>query len=166
MICNDAAVAIIKEEEGMRLSAYLCPAGVWTIGYGHTGDVKLGDKLKSEHVADTILREIDIPLSEAIVERAVKRKLNGNQFSALVSFVFNVGAGRKLGAHGPDDLGRDGFVTLATGRPSRLLECVNVGAFKAAAAEFGKWVHSGGKVLPGLVRRRQREAALFLQAVN
>lgn len=143
MIVNDAARKIIMDSEGLRLSAYLCPAGKWTIGYGHTGDVKNGDVI-TRHQAEVIL-EYDLHRFEQAVERLAP-KANANQFSALVSFAFNLGVGAL--------------------EKSKLLKELNAGRVLNAANEFDRWVYAGGKVLPGLVKRRAAERALFLQKVN
>lgn len=161
MNTNAAGRQIIMESESLRLQAYLCPAGRWTIGYGHTGDVKQGDTI-TEHQAEVIL-ELDIDRVEKIVERAVIVTLNTNQFSALVSFAFNIGPG----ARGV----KSGLVTLKDGRPSTLLEKVNSCRFLAAAEEFPRWTNDhdaqGNPVpLPGLVKRRAAERALFLQSIS
>jgi lysozyme len=141
MKINAAGLALLKHHEGCKLEAYLCPAGVPTIGFGHTGSgVKLGQKI-SQHQADVIL-EHDLERFEDCVERSMKgRPLNENQFSALVSLCFNVG--------------ELNFVN------STLRKLALRGDFAGAAAEFGRWVHGGGKVLPGLVARRADERALF-----
>lgn len=131
------------DAESCRLSAYRCPAGVLTIGYGHTGDVKPDDVI-TQHQADAIL-EVDLQRFEMAVDQLAPR-INANQFSALVSFAFNVGI---------DALEK-----------STLLRCVNGGQFKAAAVEFSKWTHAAGVVLPGLVKRRAAEAQLFLTPVS
>lgn len=138
-VINDAGRAIVTAHEGLRLDAYLCPAGVWTIGYGHTGDVKEGDQI-TEHQAEAIL-EVDLHRFEQAVERLAPRA-NANQFSALVSFAFNVG--------------------VAAFEKSTLLRLFNLGQHVAAAAQFDVWVKAKGKVLPGLVKRRAAEKALFL----
>ena len=157
MRTNAAGIALIKRFESLRLKAYKCPAGVWTIGYGHTGDVKAGDVI-TEHQADAIL-DVDLDKFERIVSEAVKCPLSENQFSALVSFVFNVGPGRA--AKGKDP-GRDGFVTLKSGKPSTMLRRLNEGGGPLAAApEFAKWNKAGGAVLTGLVARREAERQLF-----
>lgn len=139
MKINDAGRAIIKDNEGLRLDAYLCPSGVPTIGYGHTGDVKLGDRI-TEHQADVIL-ELDLErFEEGVAE--VAPSANQNQFSAMVSFAFNVGLKAFVG--------------------SALLRAFLAGQLSAAASQFDRWVHGGRKVLPGLVKRRAAEKALFL----
>lgn len=141
MRCNEAGKAIIREAEGLRLEAYLCPAGKWTIGYGHTGaDVHEGLVI-SEADADGLLSS-DIKWAEEAVSSAVKVPITSNQFSALVDFTFNVGAGNF--------------------RSSTLLRKLNAGDVAGAAEEFGKWTKAGGKVLPGLVKRRAAGRDLFL----
>lgn len=137
---NAKAVELIKRFEGLRLSAYLCPAGVWTIGYGHTGDVKRGDRI-TEHQANAIL-DVDLEAAERMVEELIEVPLTDNEFGALVSFAFNFGRKR-----------------LAT---STLRAYLNQGKRLEAAAEFPKWKHAAGRVVPGLVRRRMAERELFL----
>ena len=90
MKTSDNGIAFIKRHEGVRLQAYLCPAGVWTIGYGHTSSVKQGDRI-SQSQADTYLRA-DLRTAEQAINKQ-RLNLNQNQFDALVSFVFNVGSG-------------------------------------------------------------------------
>lgn len=143
MIINDKARQIIKDSESLRLDAYRCPAGVWTIGYGHTGDVAEGQRI-TPHQAEAIL-EVDLDKFELGVG-ALAPKANANQFSAMVSLAFNIG----LTAFGK----------------STLLKEHRAGRHLNAAVEFGKWTHGGGKVLPGLVKRRAREAALYLEAIQ
>lgn len=139
MITNAAGRALIKSFESLRLAAYLCPAGVPTIGWGHTGDVKMGTSI-TEHQAEAIL-SVDLDRFERAVT-ALAPQANENEFAALVSFAFNCGTN-----------------ALAV---SSLLRYFNQGSKLAAAQEFGVWVHGGGKVLPGLARRREAERALFL----
>src|SRR6056297_1276916 len=94
MKINSAGLKIIKESEGLRLKAYKCPAGVWTIGYGHTKGVREGDVITEEE-AEKLLQE-DVMLTEQFITRIasrLKKTIDGNQFSALVSFVYNIGTG-------------------------------------------------------------------------
>lgn len=140
MVINDKGRQIIETYEGCKLEAYVCPAGVLTIGFGHTGDVKKGDRI-TQHQAEVIL-EYDLERFETAVGQMAP-KANANQFSALVSFAFNVG-------------------TEAL-RKSTLLKKFLAGAPLGAADEFSKWTHAGGKELPGLVKRRAAEKALFLE---
>lgn len=131
---------LIKSFEGLELEAYLCPADVWTIGYGHTGNVKEGDSItKAEAEA---LLEKDLAVFRNGVTRAVKVPLNENQFGALVSFAYNLGIGSL--------------------QSSTLLKLLNAGDYAGAADQFLRWNKSKGKVLTGLVRRREAERAVFL----
>lgn len=156
-----AAVDLVKEAEGLRLTAYPDPATggpPWTIGYGHTGpDVRPG--LRVDEAQAELLLQADLAAAAAVVDHAVTVELTDNQRGALVAFVMNIGAGRK--AKGKD-AGKDGFVTLKSGQPSTLLRKLNLGDAPGAAAEFSKWTRGAGKVMPGLVKRRAAEAALFL----
>lgn len=131
---------LIKQAEGCRLRAYRDSAEIWTIGYGHTAGVKAGDRITPLQ-ADKLLRE-DVRTAEADVNRLVTVPLTQGQFDALCSFTFNLGSG---------NLSR-----------SKLLLKLNAGDYDGAAAEFPKWCRTGGKRLPGLVRRRNAEQARFL----
>jgi lysozyme len=138
MEINAKGLDIIKTSEGFSSQPYVCPAGKLTVGYGHTKGVS-GSVTKEK--AEELLRS-DLKEAQAAVRRYVKVELTENQFSALVSFVFNVGAGNF--------------------KESSLLEHLNAGNMHAAANEITKWVYAKKKVLPGLVARRQKEKELFL----
>ena len=134
---------LIKSFEGLELEAYLCPADIWTIGYGHTGNVKEGDSItKAEAEA---LLDKDLQTFRNGVKRLVKVPLNENQFGALVSFAYNLGLGSL--------------------QNSTLLKMLNAGDYTGSADQFLRWNKSGGKVLTGLVRRREAERAVFLTPV-
>lgn len=141
---SPAAYDLIKQYEGLRLHAYQDSAGVWTIGWGHTGDVKRGQSI-TVHQAEALLA-LDIGIAAAAVNRHVEAPLSQNMFDALVSFTFNLGEER-----------------LAQ---STLLKKLNLRDYHAAANEFTKWTKAtvkGRKVtLPGLVRRRAAERAMFV----
>jgi lysozyme len=132
-------VELIRHFEGCRFDAYLCPAGVWTIGYGHTAGVKEGDSIDQE-AAEAFLIE-DLETFEQAVTRLVEVPLTQQQFDALVSWTFNLGAGN-----------------LAE---STLLKKLNNYQYAEVPEQMMRWVRAGGKVLDGLVRRRAAEAALF-----
>ena len=135
-----AGLALTKSFEGFRSEAYQDSAGVWTIGYGHTGpDVKPGRRI-SEFEAEALLRA-DLAMCVACVNRAVEVPLTQSQFDALVDFCFNVGRGAFL--------------------RSSLLGYVNREDFYAVGVQFMNWVNAGGRPVEGLVRRRTAEAALF-----
>lgn len=129
--------------EGLELTAYQDQAGVWTIGYGHTGpDVHEGLTITQEQ-AEALL-EKDLEHAEYIVNTAVKTDLNQNQFDALVDFVYNLGEG---------NFGK-----------STLLKLVNANDMNGASQHFEEWDKAAGQVNRGLLRRRQMEQALFLTA--
>lgn len=140
MRTSQKGIDLIKKFEGCRLEAYKCPAGIWTIGYGHTKGVKDGQIITQEQ-AEEFLRE-DLRIFEQAVESCVKVPLSQNQFDALVSFCYNCGSG-----------------ALKT---STLLRLLNEGKYKDASEQFLRWNKAGGKVLAGLTRRREEERELFL----
>jgi len=139
MKTGEKGLALIKHFEGLRLRAYQCSADVWTIGYGHTAGVRPGDVITPEQ-ADAFLRG-DVADAERAVGRFVRVPLTQCQFDALVSFTFNLGSGNL--------------------RTSTLLRLLNAGDYPGAAGQLLRWVNAGGKRLPGLVRRREAEKALF-----
>lgn len=139
MKTSPKGIALIKEFEGLRLKAYKCPGGVWTIGYGHTAGVKPG-MLISKAQAEEYLKADLIAFERYL--NGLGLALNQNQFDALVSFIYNVGTGnfsnstllRKVRANPQDNSIMD---------------------------EFLRWVYSKGRVLPGLQRRRLAEMKLY-----
>jgi len=134
-------LGIIKKSEGLRLEAYLpTPNDVPTIGYGHTKGVKMGQHITINQAEQFLLE--DVAWASDAVNRLVKVKLTQNQFDALVSFVFNVGA--------------------TAFSKSTLLRLLNAGDYKGAADQFLRWNKQAGKVLRGLDTRRKEERALFL----
>ena len=138
MKINNEGLALIKSFEGCRLVAYKCPAGVWTIGYGHTAGVTEGQVI-TQAQADNMLKS-DMKKYEKYVADNVKIPLNENQFSALVSFCYNCGVGN--------------LRTLVKNRNAQQIADAMILYNKAS-----------GKVLAGLVRRREAERKLFLKAV-
>lgn len=139
MQISKAGLDLIKQFEGLYLKAYRCPAGVPTIGYGHTAGVAMGQTITQQQADDYLRR--DVRQFERAVSRLVTVPLAQGQFDALVSFSFNLGEG-----------------ALAQ---STLLRLLNAGDYAGAAAQFDRWNKAGGRVLPGLVRRRAAERALF-----
>lgn len=131
---------LIRHFEGLKLTAYKCPAGVWTIGYGSTGPHVHAGLSITEEYADELLSD-DLARFEKGVDDAVTVGMAQHQFDALVAFSFNVGLGNL--------------------RSSTLLKKVNAGLVQEAPAQFLRWDKAAGKVLAGLTRRRQAEAALF-----
>lgn len=142
MQTSNKGIALIKGFEGLRLKAYKCSAGVWTIGYGHTKGVREGQTITEEQ-AESLLRE-DLRTFEVGVSSLVTVFLHQCQFDALVSFAFNVG-----------------LQALKTSTLLRRLN--NREPAERVAAEFLRWNKAGGKVLAGLTRRRQAEADMFTQ---
>lgn len=141
MRTTERGLSLIKEFEGLRLKAYQDAVGVWTIGYGTTRGVKPGQTITTDEAQE--LLEADVMRFEPEVHRLVKVDLNSNQWDALLSFTYNLGASN-----------------LAS---STLLKKLNAGDLAGAADEFVRWNRAGGKVLAGLTRRRQAERALFLE---
>lgn len=135
-------INLIKKYEGCRLTAYKCPAGVWTIGYGHTKNVKSGMKI-TQYQANELLED-DLKQIGNIIINLVNVSMHQNQFDALVSFTFNCESGAL--------------------KRSTLLKKLNNKDYDGAANEFTRWNKSNGKVLNGLVKRRADEKALFLKS--
>lgn len=144
MKTSKAGIDLIKQFEGCRLEAYLCPALVWTIGYGHTNGVKKGDKI-TELQAETFLT-IDLQKFEKAINELVTVPINQNMFDSLASFVFNIGIGAFKG--------------------STLLKLLNKKEYGLAACQFERWNKAGGKILSGLMKRRAAEKKLFITPVN
>jgi lysozyme len=142
-------IAIIRKYEGLKLRAYICPAGLNTIGYGSTfymngTKVQPGDVITMDH-ADKLLH-FQVKLFADEVRRTVKSNLNDNQLGALVSFCFNVGGAA---------FSRSTLARKANANPND----------PTIRAEFMRWTRGGGKVLPGLVKRREEEANLYYAKV-
>jgi len=144
---NAAGLKLVQKFEGLKLEAYLCPAGVWTIGYGHTKGVKKGNKITADE-ANQLLAQ-DLAECGEQLQKYIRVPLHDNQFAALASFVFNVGIGSLLA--------------------STLLKRLNTGDYDCVPSELSKWVKAknpktGKKVtLPGLVKRRAAEGQLWLE---
>lgn len=135
-------LTLIKSSEGLRLTAYRCPANVPTIGYGSTGPhVHMGMTI-TEAEAEALLRKDLERFELGVTEMA--GEMTPGQFSALVSFAFNLG--------------------LSALKGSTLLRMHKEGDFVGAAGQFARWNKAGGRVLAGLSRRRESEAALYRMA--
>jgi lysozyme len=143
MIPSIRCILLIQTFEGLSLVAYLCPAGVPTIGYGHTAGISKADvgvlnitsKMATDYLSD------DLKMVVKALEQLVRTPLNQNQFNALVSFTFNIGN-----------------KNLAN---STLLVKLNSGRYDEVPAEMQRWNKAGQNVLPGLVRRREAESKLW-----
>ena len=143
---NQAGIDLLKSFEGCRLRAYRDSVMVWTIGYGHTSmagppEVKSGLTI-TQAEAEGILKR-DLVKYETAVNRAISRVPTENQFAAMVSLCYNIG---------PGNFNR-----------STVLSAFNAGNLGLAADAFRRWNKAGGKVLKGLVRRREAERALFMK---
>lgn len=140
MKISQVCIEMIKKFEGCSLATYKCSAGVFTIGYGHTGvDVTNGMSITSDQAEKLLVA--DLETFEHAVSSLVKVPLNQNQFDALVSWTYNLG---------PINLAR-----------STMLKELNAGHYDAVPAQMKKWIYSDKKVLLGLATRRDEEAKLF-----
>ncbi|WP_312288782.1 lysozyme [Stutzerimonas nitrititolerans] len=142
MQTSQRGIDLIKRFEGLRLRAYDDGVGIPTIGYGHTKGVKPGMTITADQAVQ-FLRE-DLHSAERDIDRLVTMHLCQHQFDALASLVFNIGG--------------------TAFRDSTLLRKLNAGDYAGAAVQFDRWVHGGGKILPGLVKRRAAERAMFEDA--
>lgn len=141
MAISNNGLKFIGDHEGCDLTAYWDDlGGVWTIGYGHTGDVYEGETITQDQALE-LLRQ-DCQGAANAVNSYVTVPLTQNQFDALVSFTYNLGSG-----------------ALAS---STLLKLLNQGDYQGAADEFPKWCHAGGSFVQGLYNRRCDERDLFL----
>lgn len=151
MKISQAGLDLITSFEGYHralpdgsCTTYYCPAGVLTIGYGCTEGIKAGEVWTKQQAQERFRAEL--VKHEAAVDRMATVDLNQNQFDALVSFSYNCGIGAL--------------------QKSTLLKKLNAGDVAGAARAFASWNKGGGKVLPGLVRRRAAESALFLKPAS
>lgn len=138
----DLAADFIEAWEGCRLTAYKCPAGVWTIGVGHTQEVTEHDEITYEQSRDLLRRDLELVKHD--LARFINVGVTQGQFVALVSLAFNVG------------------VSYVVHQCPKLMRALNAGDVEACAREFLDITKANGVELPGLIRRRQAEARLFL----
>ena len=143
-LLNQNGRCLIGHNEGFRLESYLDGANVWTIGWGTTQingrPVTEGMKITREQAVEYF--NTDVAKFETTIRKNVTVPITNNQFAALVSFVFNIGA--------------------SAFKKSTLLKKLNTGDYDGAANEFGRWIYASGKILAGLVSRREQERDLFL----
>ncbi len=139
MKISQEGLSLIKKFEGCELEAYKCAANVWTIGYGSTKGVKKGDTISQEEADKLLLHEMEE--YERYINDMVNVDLEQNQFDAMVSWVFNLG---------PANL-----------KASTLLKVLNAKDYEGVPAQIKRWNKAGGKVLQGLIRRREAESLLF-----
>lgn len=144
MNISEKGLNLIKKFEGLMLNAYRDQAGILTIGYGHTGDVKLGQVIDQEK-ADEYL-ENDLNNTQSFINEHVICELNQNQYDALCSLVFNIGSGNF--------------------EKSTLFKLLNSSEYERASREFIRWnkitVNDVKEVSAGLTKRRYEEQQLFL----
>jgi lysozyme len=138
-VISVAGLATLVTEEGSRNSAYLDIANIPTICVGHTANVRMGDTATNE-VCHELLKQ-DVRIAESAIRGSVRVAITQDQFDALVSWTFNVGAKAAAG--------------------STLVRKLNAGDCRGAASEFPRWVHAGGKKSAGLLKRRLREQKHF-----
>ena len=141
----ESAMDFIEAWEGCRLTAYKCPAGIWTIGVGHTQDVTEHDEITHEQARELLRQDIEEVKRE--LAPFVNVHVTEGQYVALVSLAFNVGA------------------SYVVHQCPRLMRSINAGNVDACANEFLDINRAGGKVLAGLTERRRAEAKLFLSEV-
>ena len=141
MEISEQGLELIKSSEGCELTAYQDSVGVWTIGFGHTGSDVTPHTVWTQDQADKALQN-DLETVYKCIANSVKVEMTQGQFDALCSFVFNLGC-----------------IAL---RNSTLLRMLNSGDDVGASEQFSRWSHAGGIEQPGLLARREKEAALFM----
>ena len=139
MKISEDGLELIKKFEGCETTAYQDSVGVWTIGFGHTKGVEEGQTCSIEDAESMLADEMDE--YEGYINNMVKVDLQQHEFDALVSWVYNLG---------PTNLGE-----------STMLKVLNGGQFDRVPEEMNRWTRAGGKILEGLVRRRQAESLMF-----
>ena len=144
MNVSQNCVELIKYFEGFEDTAYLCPANVWTIGYGRTRNVKEGDRITEAQAERDLLEELEEFKHQVL--HSVKVELTQNELDALTSWTYNLGVGNL--------------------NSSTLLKKLNAGSKDEVPAEMLRWNKAGGKVLAGLTKRREAEAELWAKEVE
>ena len=140
MTTSRLGLRLIKDFEGLRLAAYKCPAGVWTIGFGHTKGVKQGQVITEAQACDYLVEDIG-PIERQLNKLGIN--FRQEQFDALVSWIFNLGWGN---------------FSNSTLKKKIIADAKD----EDIAAEFIKWINAGGKPLPGLKKRRVAESNMFV----
>lgn len=136
------AKKLIAQFEGCKLKAYKCPAGIWTIGYGDTEGVKQGDVWTQEKADAQLVKKIE-QFKKGVLSKCPVLSKFQYRLAACISLAYNIGLGNF--------------------NKSSVARYTNRGEYRAAADAFGMWVRAGGKVLPGLVKRRQAEKEVFMK---
>lgn len=143
MNISQRGINLIKKYEGLELKAYKCTAGIWTIGYGTTKGVVPGMAITEKQAEEFLKR--DIRYFELWVDKLIDVPLKQNQYDALVSFTYNLGEGAL--------------------KDSTLRKFLNQSRYDLVPAQILRWNKSKGKILPGLVRRREEESKLFAEKI-
>ena len=143
MKVSQDCVELVKHFEGFEDTAYLCPANVWTIGYGRTRNVKEGDRITEPQAERDLLEELEEFKHQVL--NSVKVELKQNELDALTSWTYNLGVGNL--------------------KSSTLLKKLNAGNKSEVPAEMIRWNKANGKVLAGLTKRREAEAKLWAKEV-
>ena len=143
MKVSQDCIQLVKYFEGFEDTAYLCPANVWTIGYGRTRNVKEGDKITEVQAERDLLEELEEFKHQVL--NSVKVELKQNELDALTSWTYNLGVGNL--------------------KSSTLLKKLNAGNKDEVPAEIVRWNKANGKVLAGLTKRREAEAELWAKEV-
>ena len=143
MKVSQECIDLVKFFEGFKSKAYLCPAGVWTIGYGRTKNVKEGDMVNELQAERDLLEELE-EFGEQVLS-VVRVSIKQHQFDALASWTYNLGVGNL--------------------QSSTLLKKLNSGDKNSVPSEMVRWNKAAGKVLAGLTRRREAEAKLWAREV-
>ena len=144
MKVSQDCVELVKHFEGFEDTAYLCPANVWTIGYGRTRNVKEGDRITEPQAERDLLEELEEFKHQVL--NSVKVELKQNELEALTSWTYNLGVGNL--------------------KSSTLLKKLNAGSKDEVPAEMLRWNKASGKVLAGLTKRREAEAELWAKAAG
>lgn len=144
IVSPQSIVDLLKKFEGCSLKSYQDTGGVWTVGVGHTGSEVHAGMTITQAQADALLAQ-DIKNTQSQLKPLVTVPLNRNQLDALTSFCFNVGCG--------------------TFKGSKLRQVLNQGDYKDVPFHLGKYIYDNGKVVNGLVVRRQAESALWSKPV-
>ena len=139
MQISTEGISLIKKFEGCELESYKCAAGVWTIGFGSTHNIEEGMNISKDRAEELLLEDI-AEFEESVLE-SVDMPMSQHQFDALVSWTFNLG---------PSNL-----------KASTMLKVLNSGNYEDVPEQIKRWNKAGGKVLDGLIRRREAEALLF-----
>ncbi len=142
MKVSQECIDLVKFFEGFEPKAYLCPANVWTIGYGRTKNVREGDVVNEAQAERDLFEELD-EFAEQVLN-TVKVDLEQNELDALTSWTYNLGVGNL--------------------QSSTLLKKLNSGDKNSVPSEMVRWNKAAGKVLAGLTRRREAEAKLWAKA--